>query len=167
MVFFAGVVAGGAVGLLTGAVLPRRGGSSVVAGRNFATALAVAALVVASVALARSDRGSGGSAVAGNASPTTTAGAGATTTTGAAGATSTTTTTITGTQSSGPVTVPNVQTLSRADAVSTLERLGLKVSIETLPLANVPPGFVLTQAPLPGATTTAGALVTLEVSAPA
>jgi hypothetical protein len=166
MVFFAGAVAGGVIGLVAGALLQRRGGPGLLAGRGFATAVAVAALVVAAVALARSDHSSNrGTATPGTAAPatiaTTTTAAAATTTTTAAGSPST------GSQSGGPITVPQVQTLSRTDAVGMLERLGLKVSIETLPLSNVPAGFVLSQSPLAGATVPKGTLVTLEVSAPA
>jgi hypothetical protein len=65
------------------------------------------------------------------------------------------------------VTVPNVSRLARKDAEAALKRAHLEVNIETLPLANVPPGFVLSQNPLPEAKTTAGSTVTLVVSAAA
>ena len=165
MVFFAGAIAGAVIGLIAGALLQRRGGSGFFAGRGFATAVAVLALVVAAVALARSDHNPS----PGTATPVTAAPATAATTTTAAAATTTTLagSPTTGSQPGGPITVPQVQTLSRADAVGMLERLGLKVSIETLPLSNVPAGFVLSQSPLAGATVPKGTLVTLEVSAPA
>ena len=33
--------------------------------------------------------------------------------------------------------------------MATLGNVGLKAIVETLPLANVPPGFVISQSPLP------------------
>jgi PASTA domain len=161
MVFLAGLIVGCVVGLGAGIVLQRRAGAStLLAGAGFATVIAMTALVVAAVALARSDSRHGpapvGSAVA---SAST-----ASTTTTAARATTTTTSTA---HPSGLVSVPNVEHLARAEAVSILEHAGLKVSIESLPLANVPAGYILSQSPLPAAMTTAGATVALVVSAAA
>ena len=53
MIFVAGAIAGGVVGLVVGAMLQRRSaGSSVFERRSLATAIALLALVVAAVALA-------------------------------------------------------------------------------------------------------------------
>ena len=46
-----------------------------------------------------------------------------------------------------------------------LKNAGLKVSVETLSLSNVPSGFVISQTPLPAALVTAGSTVSLVVSA--
>ena len=159
MTFLAGAIAGGVVGLVAGTMLQRRStGSSVLESRSLATGIALLALVVAAVALAGSerDRDHGtGSAAATNVTSTTVA----------AVAASSTTTKVT----SGLVTVPNVShpPLTREDAEAALKRAHLEVNIETLALSNVPPGFVISQNPLPEATTTAGSTVTLVVSAAA
>lgn len=81
--------------------------------------------------------------------------------------TSTTSKTSTSTSAPGLVTVPGVEARTQADAVKILEHAGFKVSIQTLPLANVPAGFVISQTPLPSALAPAGATVALEVSAAA
>ena len=57
--------------------------------------------------------------------------------------------------------------LERKEAVAILKRAGLEVSIESLPLSNVPTGFVISQNPLPAATAVPGSTVTLVVSAAA
>src|SRR6476659_4211869 len=155
MIFLAGAIAGGAVGLVAGALLQRRaGGSSVVHSRGFATTIALVALVVAAVALAAgADDGDCASAPIPIASPTTP--------TSIAPASSTTTTEPT--VPTGLVTVPNVSHPPRTqkDAVAILERAGLEVKIETLALSNVPPGYVISQSPLPEAMTAAGSTVLL------
>jgi cytoskeletal protein RodZ len=159
MVFVAGALAGGVVGLGAGVILQRRAGrAGVIERRGFATALAMVALVVAAVALANSDRRGAHTGDAAAVSSATTA----TTTSTPATATTSTSTTPT-----GLISVPNVEHLSRSDAVPILERAGLKVSIESLPLADVPAGFVISQSPLPGAMAPAGATVALVVSAAA
>jgi hypothetical protein len=159
MTFLAGAIAGGVVGLVAGAMLQRKSaGSSVLESRSLATAIALLALVVAAVALAGRERdrdhGSGSAATTN-----------VTSTTVAAVAASSTTTQVT----SGLVTVPNVShpPFTREDAEAALKRAHLEVNIETLPLSNVPPGFVISQNPLPEATTPAGSTVTLVVSAAA
>ena len=163
MVFLAGAIAGGVVGLVAGALLQRRAGrSSFVESRGVATTIALIALLVAAGALAagaRDREDSGGSVPV--ASATTAA------TTGTTSPSSTTTSVPA--VPTGLVTVPNVShpPLSRKDAVAILKRAHLEVSIESLALSNVPPGYVLSQNPLPEAKTTAGSTVTLVVSAAA
>jgi Kef-type K+ transport system membrane component KefB len=160
MIFVAGAIVGGVVGLVVGAMLQRRSAGSSVLGRSsLATAIALLALVVAAVALANSerDRDHGTGSAAATSVTTTTVAA------------SSTTATTTSTTVKGLVTVPNVShpPLTRQDAEAALKRAHLEVNIETLPLSNVPPGFVISQNPLPEATTTAGSTVTLVVSAAA
>jgi ABC-type uncharacterized transport system permease subunit len=161
MSFLAGAIAGGVVGLVAGALLQRRAGSSsVVHSRGFATTLALVALVVAAVALAASaddgDRASAPIPVASATVPTSTAPPASTTTSEPRVPT-------------GLVTVPNVShpPRTRNDAVAILKRAGLEVNIETLVLSNVPPGYVISQSPLPEAMTAAGSRVLLVVSAAA
>ena len=165
MIFVGGAIAGCVVGLVVGTLLQRRAGdASFLAGRGVATTIALIALVVAAVALANSerdrdaDRGAVGTG-AGSTGTTTTAAPSTT-----AAATSTTATTPT-----GLVSVPNVShpPLERKEAVAILKRAGLEVNIESLPLSNVPTGFVISQNPLPAATAVPGSTVTLVVSAAA
>jgi hypothetical protein len=158
MIFVAGAIVGGVAGLVAGAILQRRSaGSSVLESRSLATAIALLALAVAAGALANSERDRDH----GTASATAT---NVTTTTAVP---SSTTEATTSTTFGRLVTVPNVSRLARKDAEAALKRAHLEVNIETLPLANVPPGFVLSQNPLPEAKTTAGSTVTLVVSAAA
>ena len=165
MIFIGGAIAGCVVGLVAGALLQRRSGSaSFLAGRNVATTIALVALVVAAVALANSERdrdADRGAVVAG-------AGGTGTTTTAASSTTAAATST-TGTAPTGLVSVPNVShpPLERKEAVAILKRAGLEVNIESLPLSNVPTGFVISQNPLPAATAVPGSTVTLVVSATA
>ncbi len=165
MIFVGGAIAGCVVGLVVGTLLQRRSGqASFLAGRGAATTIALIALLVAAVALANSerdrdaDRGAVGAGV-GGANTTTTAAPSTT-----AAATSTTRTTPT-----GLVSVPNVShpPLERKESVAILKRAGLEVNIESLPLSNVPTGFVISQNPLPAATAVPGSTVTLVVSAAA
>jgi hypothetical protein len=164
MIFVAGAVAGGVVGLVAGAMFQRRSsGASVLGSRMLATAIAVIALVVATVALAESrrDRDHGTGSAAAASSTTTTA-------TGVP-ASSTTTTTTPPTPAGGLITVPNVShpPLTREDAEAIVKRAHFAVSVETLTLSNVPSGFVISQNPLPEAKAIAGSTVTLVVSAAA
>ena len=163
--------AGALVGLVAGAaatlaLLRRNTAARALEGRGLVLAVAAAALVVAAIALADSNRSHGSVAA-----PTTTVAPAPTTTSAApttgAGTTATSSTTTVTTPPTGAVTVPKVESLSRAEAVPILERAGLKVSIETLPLSNVPPDYVISQSPLPGATANAGTVVVLVVSAAA
>ena len=126
---------------------------------RFATAVAMLALLVAAVALADRYRRDQTGPATSRASPTTTS----TTTKSAAS------TTTTSPEPTGLISVPNVShpPLARSDAVTILQRAGLAVSIESLPLANVPAGFVISQNPLPAAMAAAGSTVTLVVSAAA
>ena len=166
MIFVGGAIAGCAVGLFAGALLQRRSGrSNFLDGRGVATTIALIALVVAAVALANSERdrdGDQGGTVAA-------AGVTTTTTSASSGTVTASSTTTIGSEPTGLVSVPNVShpPLERKDAVAVLERAGLEVSIESLPLANVPSGFVIQQNPLPAAKVAAGSTVTLVVSAAA
>ena len=166
MMFLAGAIAGCVVGLVAGALLQRRsGGSNFLDGRGVAITIAVIALLVAAVALADSERARHDDHRTAAAVLTTT-----TTTGGHAGTEATSSTTTTGkTAATGLVSVPNVShpPLERKEAVAILKRAGLEVSIESLPLSNVPSGFVISQNPLPAAMTPAGSTVTLVVSAAA
>ena len=160
MVFVGGALAGVVLGLGAGALLQRRAGRPNFAeGRGLATTVALIALLVAAVALANSGRARDRGVVAAAAASTPTA--------PPHQASTSTTTSRPADRSSGLVTVPNVERIARAEAVTKLERAGLKVTIESLPLSNVPAGFVISQSPLPNALTTAGATVTLVVSAAA
>lgn len=125
--------------------------------RSLATVIAVIALVVAAGALANSERDHGHGPATVAAAPTTTA------TPGPIGSTTTTTP---DTAANALVIVPNVShpPLTRKDAEAALKRSHLLASVRTLALVNVPPGFVISQNPLPEATATAGSTVTLVVS---
>jgi len=171
MVFLAGAIAGGVVGLVAGALLQRRaGGSRIVEGRGLATTIALLALLVAAGALAAGARDlddSGDSVPAASAATTTTPTTAGTTTSSPSSTSSTTTTGPAG--PTGLVTVPNVSNppRTRTDAEAILKRAHLQVTVQSVPLSNVPPGYVLSQTPLPEAKTTAGSTVTLVVSAAA
>jgi len=171
MVFLAGAIAGGVVGLVAGALLQRRaGGSRIVEGRGLATTIALLALLVAAGALAAGARDrddSGDSVPAASAATTTTPTTAGTTTSSPSSTSSTTTTGPAG--PTGLVTVPNVSNppRTRTDAEAILKRAHLQVIVQSVPLSNVPPGYVLSQTPLPEAKTTAGSTVTLVVSAAA
>ena len=173
MVFVGGALVGLVIGAAATLLVVRRSGrANLLEGRGLAVSIAAVALVVAAIALANTHHAGGNSAAAPPAtSPPTAAPSAAptTTTAGTSPATSSTTTasTPTGEVPTGEVTVPKVEALTRAEAVPILEHAGLKVSIETLSLSNVPPGFVISQSPLPGATTAAGTVVALVVSAAA
>lgn len=164
MIFLAGAIVGGVVGVVAGAMLQRRAhGSNVMESGRLAITIAVLALAVAAVALADSqrDRDHGDPVAVASATTTTTT----RTSSGGSGTTTTTRSVVSGSL----VTVPNVShpPLTRKDAVAALQRAHLEAGIETLVLSNVPPGFVISQNPLPEATTTAGSTVTLVVSAAA
>jgi hypothetical protein len=166
MIFLAGAIAGCVVGVVAGALLQRRSGrSNFLDGRGVAMTIAVIALLVAAVALAESERARHDDHRPAAAAVTTT------TITGVhSGNEAASSTTTTGkTAPAGLVSVPNVShpPLERKDAVAILKRAGLEVSIESLPLSNVPSGFVISQNPLPAAMATAGSTVTLVVSAAA
>ena len=63
------------------------------------------------------------------------------------------------------VTVPSVVGLGQKAAIAELQALGLRVRVQTLPLRNVPAGFVVTQTPTAFATAAPNAVVILGVSA--
>jgi cytochrome bd-type quinol oxidase subunit 1 len=127
-------------------------------------AIAVAALIVAIVALVRSGqtseaRSTNPAPVDAIDSPSTSrAPSSSVSATGASSTTSTVFTT---------VTVPNVTGLSQSDAVTQLQRAGLRTQVRPLPLKSVPAGFVVEQNPIAFSTTTSGAVVVLGVSSAA
>jgi PASTA domain len=169
MSFVGGALFGAAIGLGGGVILARRRRSGVDADSTghsrarrtrsdrgaVAIVMAGLALAVSGVALVRSNRHDGVTASAAGTtitSPSTTAPArtaSPTTPVGSGAAT---------------VAVPNVVGLARSTAEASLQKAGLKASVETLPLANVPAGFVISQSPLPAALVTVGAPVSLVVS---
>ena len=65
------------------------------------------------------------------------------------------------------VSVPNLVGLSQSDATARLHAAGLQASIQKVPLANVPAGFVVTQTPAALASTTANSSVIIGVSSSA
>lgn len=152
MSFFAGAIVGGVLGLGGGMLLARRQPAGSTRG-GLAIVMAALALIASGIAIARSDRHNPASVPAGSPSPSTTS--------PAVPLTSTTTSSL---SLGATVSVPNVVAQSRATAMATLDNLGLKATVETLALANVPAGFVISQSPLPAAVVTVGTSVSLVVS---
>jgi hypothetical protein len=142
------------------------------AGRNrmpdLRSLIAVAALIIAIVALARSGQHDTTATTAvtvpttpAAGPPTTARAANSSTTSPSSTSPSTTSTTLL-----RQVTVPKVVGLTQAAAIAALEGNGLRSHVQMLPLSNVPPGFVVTQSPDAFSTTTSGAIVALGVSGP-
>lgn len=127
-------------------------------------AIAVAALIVAIVALVRSGhtsdaRSTNSAHIDASDSPSTSpAPSSSAPTPGPSSTTSSVFTT---------VTVPNVTGLSQSDAVTQLQRAGLRTQVRPLALRSVPAGFVVEQSPIAFSTTTSGAVVVLGVSSAA
>jgi hypothetical protein len=67
-------------------------------------------------------------------------------------------------QVAAPVTVPDVVGLTQADAITALEGAGFVVSVETATSSTVLAGLVISQAPVGGSDSTAGATVIIVVS---
>ena len=160
--FAAGIIAGIVVTALVGLfVFQARviSGDRKVPRPDLRSLVAVAALVVAIIALVRSgDNGS-------PASDTTPRPTDQPVTTVAPTISSTTTSeSTTSTTVLRDVTVPNVVGMTQTTAAETLTRAGLRSHVQTLPLTNVPAGFVVTQTPMAFSTTTSGAIVSLGVS---
>ena len=164
MSFLGGAIVGLVIGLLGGVILARPRRADPEAGppgrrsrsdwSGIAIAMAALALGASGVALVRSDRRrSNGSTAPAGSTPTST--------TGVAPARPTTTTVTSGTAT---VSVPNVVGMARTNAEASLQDAGLKASVETLSLANVPAGFVISQTPLPAAVVPIGTTVSLVVS---
>jgi hypothetical protein len=65
----------------------------------------------------------------------------------------------------GLVQVPNVMRLPEKTARALIANAGFQVNVEMLPLSSVPPGYVLTQSPLPETGAPSGSTVNLQVSA--
>jgi hypothetical protein len=135
-------------------------GSSNIRLPDLRTAIAVLALMLSIVALARSGRTSSSSPSAapnGTGDPPSTAPAQS-----AVNSTSTTSSSVLKT-----LTVPNVVGLSQSAATLELQRAGLRSRIEPLPLSSVVAGFVVTQTPGAFTTATSNSVVILGVSAAA
>jgi hypothetical protein len=131
--------------------------------------IAVAALIIAIVALARSgdhDATTTSDVTVSTLEPPTSA---PSTTSSAPGSSlssgTTSTTSSTSTTELRPVTVPNVVGLEQTAAIAALQRAGLRSHVQSLALGNVPAGFVVTQTPIAYSTTTSGSMVLLGVSA--
>jgi cytoskeletal protein RodZ len=129
--------------------------------------IAVAALIIAIVALARSgdhDATTTSDVTVPTLEPPTSV---PTTTSSAPGSSSSTTSTTSSTSTTDlrPVTVPNVVGLEQTAAIAALQRAGLRSRVQSLALGNVPAGFVVTQTPIAYSTTTSGSIVLLGVSA--
>jgi hypothetical protein len=162
--FVAGIVAGIVATVLVALLVFK---ARVIAGNagtrlpDLRTVIAVAALVVAIVALVRSGHTSRSqSTSATNDTPSTAPApstAGSTT-----GPRSSTTSTVLTT-----VTVPNVIGLSQSNAISQLQRAGLRTQVRPLPLGNILPGFVVEQTPMAFSSASSGAVVVLGVSSTA
>jgi hypothetical protein len=131
--------------------LLRRRGRSLLRRQALPTIIALVALVCSVIALVESTRSDRSSGVA-RAGPTTTTAA-------------PTTTAPADTTTRASTSVPRVLGLSETDAVAMLRRAGFQFSVETLALANVPTGYVISQSPLPESTAPAGSTVNLIVSA--
>jgi PASTA domain len=129
------------------------------------TVIAVAALIIAIVALVRSGHTSqtrSTSTASGDASDSPSTSPAPSSSASTAGPPSSTTSTVFTT-----VTVPNVIGLSQSNAVTQLQRAGLRTQVRPLPLKSVPPGFVVEQTPIAFSTTSSGAVVVLGVSSAA
>jgi len=157
MSFLGGALVGAVLGLGAGVLFARRqrqpdrtklGGTAI--------AMAAVALIASGIALARSGRHDQTSPA--NGGPTTSTPLAATAPSSST-STSTTTPSLVSTAS-----VPNVVGERTATATATLGHLGLKATVETLGLANVPAGFVISQSPLPAAVVPFGTAVSLVVS---
>jgi hypothetical protein len=121
--------------------------------------IALAALVVGSVALVESTRSRGSTASAIAPPPTTTTVPSPPSSVPAPPST-------TGvTAPSGDLKVPNVLRLTENDALTTLSHAGFQANVESIALANVPSGYVMSQAPLPESSAPPGTTVSLQVSA--
>jgi PASTA domain len=118
--------------------------------------VALLALVVASVALVESTHSHGGR---------TSAAAATVTTTVPALAPSSTAPTTDAATAGGDVRVPNVLRLPEKNAVTILTQAGFQASVDSISLANVPAGYVMSQSPLPDSTAPPGTTVNLQISA--
>ncbi len=122
--------------------------------------IALVALVLGSVALVESTRSH-------DSNPAPAAIATATTVPPAPPTSSAATPTTGARDPNGDIQVPNVLKLKEADALSIIQQSGLQSNVDTISLANVPSGFVMSQSPLPGSTAPPGTTVNLQISAPA
>ena len=163
MSFAAGVIAGiVATALVAFLVFKARviSGQTNVRLPDLRLTIAILALIIAIVALARSGKTTSTTAsdttttteAFVDPTPTTTHGASTTTTSTAAGGGLTT------------VTVPNVIGVSQATAIDRLHQAGLDAKVQLLPLTSVPAGYVVTQSPVAFATATSHSTVEIGVS---
>jgi hypothetical protein len=160
--FAAGLVAGivitalGGVFVFQARVIEGSGRSRMPDLRNL---IAVAALIIAIVALARSgDRGS--TPARDVTGPTATSVVPPTASSSLPGSPSSTTSTT----ELHPVTVPKVIGLTQTDAIAALDRAGLRARVQPFAVGNVPAGFVVTETPMAFSTATSGSIVLLGVS---
>jgi PASTA domain-containing protein len=153
--FLLGALLGGAIGFTAGFLVLSRRGAAIARTPAAALGVGTLALVVAVVALARSSPGTRTEVRTIAAPPPSTA------------TTSASTTTTTTAPRDAMVVVPSVQGLQRDAATAELQAVGLKVSLESISLANVPSGHVISQTPLPDSTVPVGTTVQLVVSAAA
>ena len=157
MTFLGGALVGVLIGFGAAILLTLRGGKHRGDGprpgarRSVPTVLAALALVVAAAAFVRSGRHDGRADTGGSTTTSTTA-----------RDTAPTTTPVTAPRAT--VSVPNVVGLARETAVEKLQNAGLHATFAALTLSNVPPGFVISQSPLPGGLVAPGAAVSLVVS---
>ncbi|HTD50033.1 MAG TPA: PASTA domain-containing protein [Acidimicrobiia bacterium] len=154
MSFVGGALVGGVLGLGAGALLGRRNRSDRTNLGAVAVTLAAVALIASGIAIARS----------GGHGPTTRATSAPTTSTAPPAPSTPTPTSTTIPSVASTESVPNVVGQRTATATATLEHLGLRATVETLALANVPAGFVISQSPLPAALVPPGTAVSLVVS---
>jgi hypothetical protein len=156
MLFAVGVFLGCVAGLVAAITLglPGRAGLN---RQAVPTIVSLLALVVGGVALVESTRSHEHDAPAGASVASTVPVTDSTT--------SVPTTPPQGTDGTSLVRVPDVLKMRETDALSILAKAGFQTSVDALPLANVPAGYVMSQSPLPESNAPTGTTVNLQVSA--
>ena len=160
MSFVTGLVAGIVAAALAGFFVFRaRAVAGQPSGRylDLRALISLAALVVAVLALVRS--GDSGSDSTSSASSAATDPSSSSVTTDGSASSSTSSSILV-----SNVTVPNVVGLSQTAATQALQAVGLRVHVQSLPLSNVPAGFVVTQTPIAFSTTAPNAVVIIGAS---
>ena len=156
MLFAVGVFLGCVAGLVAAMTLGVAG-RSVFNRQAVPMIVSLLALVVGGVALVESTRSRGHDAPAGLPVVSTAPAAKATT--------SVPSTAPEDAVAAGLVRVPNVLRLPEATALSLVRKAGLVTNVDSIALANVPAGYVMSQSPLPESTAPPGTTVNLQVSA--
>jgi PASTA domain len=154
MMFVSGLLLGIVAGVGIAAWVARRTSGPLAFGgrrRGIPLAIAALALVILAMVLSRRDRDDHTPVAVPTSNSTT-----------SEPPTSSTTST---TKPRAIVTVPDLVGETRATALATLRNLGLHSSIQTIPASSVPPDFVLSQNPATASSVTAGATVSLVISA--